>query len=142
MKNYGNVINLYGSGKSIKSGRMICVVIVVLLLISLSGCGDNDFIQFSNKPVTLAAGHKYLVGVMQDGSVVAEGRNDKNQLSGVFVWNDITSIATGHSHTVVLKSDGTVVAVGNNGSGQCDVSEFPNGGILSRLRQDKTIRSV
>ena len=68
----------------------------------------------------VAAGDYHTVGLKDDGTVVAVGRNIEGQCN-VGGWTDITQVAAGNWHTVGLKSNGTVVAVGWNGEGQCDV---------------------
>ena len=73
--------------------------------------------------VQVAAGYGNTVGLKSDGTVVAVGYNDDNQLN-VSSWMDIVQIAAGGYHTVGLKSDGTVVAVGRNEYGQCNVYDW------------------
>ena len=63
------------------------------------------------------------VGLKSDGSVVAEGKNEKGQCN-VSDWENIVAIAALSEYTVGLKSDGTVVAVGANNYGGCDVSDW------------------
>jgi alpha-tubulin suppressor-like RCC1 family protein len=60
------------------------------------------------------------VGLKDDGTVVAVGRNDYGQCH-IGDWTDITHVAAGGYHTVGLKDDGTVVAMGLNDDGQCNV---------------------
>ena len=72
--------------------------------------------------ITLAAGAgaSHIVGLRNDGTVVAAGWNKYGQCN-VDGWKDIVAVAAGAHHTVGLRSDGTVVAVGSNEYGQCDV---------------------
>ena len=74
--------------------------------------------------VSVSAGVHHTVGIRSDGSVVAVGLDNFDQVSGVSSWSDITAISAGTFHTVGLRSDGSVVAVGDNGFGQCDVSTW------------------
>ena len=67
----------------------------------------------------IAAGQNFSVGVKDDGTVVAEGDNDRGKCD-VHNWKDIVAVAAGDYHTVGLKADGTVVAVGYNFYGMCD----------------------
>ena len=60
------------------------------------------------------------VGLLSDGTVIAQGNNDDGECD-VSAWTDIVSVAVGEYHTVGLKRDGTVVAVGQNEGKQCDV---------------------
>ena len=70
---------------------------------------------------TLIARTFHTVGLCNDGTVLAAGRNDYGQCN-VDGWSDIVAISASDYHTVGLKADGTVVAVGMNAHGQCDVS--------------------
>jgi alpha-tubulin suppressor-like RCC1 family protein len=74
---------------------------------------------------TIAAGLFHTVGLKVDGTVVAVGRNQEEQLN-VSSWTNIKAIAAGAYHTVGLKKDGTVVAVGRNGDGQLNVAGWTN----------------
>ena len=58
----------------------------------------------------VAACSYHTVGLKDDGTVVAMGRNYERQCD-VSGWRGITQVAAGW-HTVGLKDDGTVVAVG------------------------------
>jgi hypothetical protein len=65
------------------------------------------------------------VGLKDDGTVVAVGRHNEQQLN-VDDWTYIKQIAAGWSHTVGLMSNGTVVCTGQNYCGECDVSGWGN----------------
>ncbi|MBQ1820934.1 MAG: hypothetical protein II117_04945 [Clostridia bacterium] len=69
----------------------------------------------------LAAGFYHTVGLREDGTAVAAGRNDEGQCD-VSGWTNLTAVDCGAYHTAALLSDGTVVATGRNDEGQCDVS--------------------
>ncbi|MCH5185489.1 MAG: hypothetical protein J1F64_05110 [Oscillospiraceae bacterium] len=73
----------------------------------------------------IAVGNAHVLGLRQDGTVIAAGSNDNNQ-SDVTEWNDIVKIAAGSYHSVGLKNDGTVVAAGSNARNQCAVSQWQN----------------
>ena len=62
--------------------------------------------------VAVSGGSKHIVGLKEDGTVVAAGDNYFGQCN-VSQWKNIISIATGYNHTVGLCKDGTVVATGN-----------------------------
>jgi hypothetical protein len=73
----------------------------------------------------VAAGDYHTVGLKDDGTVVAVGRNDSGQCN-VGNWTNIDQVAAGWGHTVGRKDDNSVVAVGTNGWGQCNVSTWGN----------------
>ena len=73
--------------------------------------------------VAVSAGGNHIVGLKNDGTVVAVGFNDIGQCN-VESWRNIVAIAAGFAHTVGLKQDGTVVAVGYDEVGQCDVEQW------------------
>ena len=75
-----------------------------------------------NNDITIAAGGFHTVGLKEDGTVVAVGRNDYLQQSDVSKWKNIKAVAAGWLHTVGLQEDGTVVAVGDDDNGQTDVN--------------------
>lgn len=71
----------------------------------------------------LAAGQNHIVGLRENGSLVAGGSNIFRK-HDVEKWTGILSVAVGHYHTVGLRMDGTVVATGNNSDHQCDVTRW------------------
>jgi len=71
----------------------------------------------------VSAEYYHTVGLKNDGTVVAVGRNTSGQCN-VSDWNDIIAVSTGYHHTVGLKKDGTVVAVGSSSSGVSNVSSW------------------
>ena len=75
--------------------------------------------------VQISGDDSILVGLRQDGTVVATGRNTDGQCD-VGDWANITAVSASLSHTVGLRKDGTVVAVGFNKFGQLDVSDWKN----------------
>ena len=72
----------------------------------------------SRTQTTLAAGGYHTVGLRNDGTVVAAGKNSDGQCD-VGDWENIVAVAAGWGHTVGLRSDGTVVAVGSDSDDQC-----------------------
>lgn len=78
-----------------------------------------------NPEKTIAAGECHIVGVKEDGTVLATGENDSGQCE-VSDWRNIVSVAAGRLHTVGLRSDGTVIATGFNNSGECIVNDWKN----------------
>ena len=75
--------------------------------------------------VQISGDDRMLVGLRQDGTVVATGDNEDGQCN-VGKWTDIIAVSTSGSHTVGLRKDGTVAAVGFNKFGQLDVSGWEN----------------
>ena len=76
-------------------------------------------------PVTLCAGGFHVVGLQEDGTVIASGDNSYGQCN-VQSWNNIVSVSANSYCTYGLKSDGTVIAAGLSDNGQCDVSDWRN----------------
>jgi hypothetical protein len=62
----------------------------------------------------LAACSGHTLALLNDGSVVGWGRNDKGQATIPNNLNGIISIAVGLTHSLALKNDGTVAAWGDN----------------------------
>ena len=79
--------------------------------------------QEINPGKTIDTSGIHIVGVKNDGTVVATGDNTNGQCN-VGDWRDIVSISAGRMHTVGLQSAGKVVAVGYNGHGECDLSDW------------------
>ena len=77
--------------------------------------GINDAVSDWNSITAISAGRNHIVGLKEDGTVVAEGINDKGQCN-VSGWYDIVEVSAGFGRTIGLKSDGTVVSAGFNES--------------------------
>ena len=94
--------------------------------IKISTDGMNLDTASWNNIVMISAGEYHLVGVQNDGQVVATYHNDyrDNGQCNVSNWSDIVYVSVSDNHTVGLKYDGTVVATGYNKDGRCDVSEW------------------
>ena len=98
---------------------------------------------------TVSAGSWRIVGLKEDGTVVATGW-DVDGSCDVDGWSDIISVsAQGNDHTVGLRADGTVVATGYNGSGQREVSDWSDivsvvagGNHTVGLRADGTVMAT
>jgi len=71
--------------------------------------------------VGISAGAVHIVGLRDDGRVVAAGGNFSWQMdtSG---WRDMVQVAAGTGHTVGLRIDGGVVVAGTSHQGSLDVS--------------------
>lgn len=74
---------------------------------------------------SISCRYSHLVGLCQDGTVVATGANIGG-CCDTGSWTEITAIAAGNAHTIGLRKNGTVVAVGGNTHGQCNVSSWRN----------------
>jgi len=73
----------------------------------------------------IAAGDHHVIGLKEDGTVVAtEYQGDPQYYAGrceVDFLKDVVAIAAKGGHTLALFDDGTVYATGSNDEGQCDV---------------------
>ncbi len=97
---------------------------------------------------TIAAGTYHTVGLKDDGTALAVGKNGYGQLN-VSSWGNIKAIAVGTYQTVGLKEDGTVVAVGDNGNGQLNITSWTNIKAIAEgtsytlgLKEDGTVVAV
>lgn len=68
--------------------------------------------------IAVAAGLDHSVALRNNGTVVAWGRNNMNQLAVPSDATSVTAIAAGNNHTLALRANGTVVAWGANNEGQ------------------------
>ena len=107
----------------------------------------SKYISNSSQPA-LAAGGWHTVGLRNDGTVVATGRNGDGECN-VDSWTDIVAVAAGMGYTVGLRSDGTVVATGDNDAGECDVDNWTDivavaagGNHTVGLRNDGTVAAT
>jgi hypothetical protein len=107
---------------------------------------DNYSITSWTHMKAVEAGGYHIVGLKEDGTVVATGDSSESSVSK---WSDIVAISAGSRYTVGLKSDGTVVASGLNDENQCDVSRWMNIVSVSAgmnhtvgLRDDGTVVAV
>jgi alpha-tubulin suppressor-like RCC1 family protein len=80
--------------------------------------------------VAVSAGENHLVGLKENGTVIAVGDNEYGQCD-TGDWEDVVAISAGSNTTVGLKRDGTVVAVGRNDCGQCETSRWRDIGLAS-----------
>lgn len=74
---------------------------------------------------SITVGFYHTVGLRQNGTVLACGRNEQGQCN-TEGWKNAVMVAAGAYHTVALLSDGTVVACGDNSCGQCNVGGWKN----------------
>jgi alpha-tubulin suppressor-like RCC1 family protein len=73
--------------------------------------------------VVAAAGRFNAFGLRRDGSVVAAGIPDPENLADqVATWRNVVALATGPSQVVGVKADGTMVAAGYNPYGQLNLA--------------------
>lgn len=103
--------------------------------------------NFADWPQTLCgiyAGNGF-VGLLEDGSVIAEETWLNYQINVTQGWSDIISLAVAGDTIVGLKADGTVVAVCKNGTdaGQCAVDTWTdiaaigtNGTVTVGIKKD------
>ena len=90
-----------------------------------SRCGitRGDKLQNEWLRYRIAAGAYHSIALKSDGTVLAEGDNQKGQCN-VSPWRNVVSVAASDYHTLGLKKDGTVYATGDNSYGQCNVSSW------------------
>lgn len=112
----------------LRGGGRVCLStgagrVVTLAEDGVIAWGDDDDLR--NVPVGLAAtaldsGTNHILALEADGTVVAWGRNNHNQLN---VPAGLTAkyIAAGDHHSLAIKTDGTVAAWGANDHGQLNV---------------------
>jgi len=80
--------------------------------------------------VAVAGGGSHSLGLKEDGSIVAWGRNDYGQCNVPEPNEGFVAVAGGGYHSLGLKEDGSIVAWGWNYYGQCNVPE-PNEGFMA-----------
>ena len=106
--------------------------------------------ELSNRE-TISAGDRHTVGLKEDGTAIAVGRNDYG-ICEISEWTDLIAIGTGIFHTVGLRNDGSVVSTkftGEHYFGQGDVKDWSDIVAISAgdyhtvgLRSDGTIMAV
>ena len=121
---------------NIKSRKLLSILLTLALALGLSAAFPGPAQAALPTPVRpalplerpglgggtlIAAGYEHTVGLKADGSVLAVGSNDDNQLD-VSTWTNIVAVAAGGWNTVGLKEDGTVLAVGRDNNSQLNVS--------------------
>ena len=96
------------------------------------GYSDLSGIKSWSNISSISANGNFVVGLKNDGTVVATGSNSTNQLS-VYSWRNIVQISAGGHGTFGVKSDGSVVSTEYIASssdwrkfdyGQNDISEW------------------
>ena len=76
-----------------------------------------------NNIIGISAGRVHVVGLTDNGTVVAAGSNICGQCD-VSGWRNIVAISAGDLHTLGLRADGTVLAAGCRNNNQCSVSSW------------------
>ncbi len=137
LKAYNKKIRKQNVAKKEKRKRLIWSVFTSVLSILIIGIliigvlpskptdeevGFTDILLKSSDIVAIAAGDEHLVGLKEDGTVVARGNNEYGQCA-VGNWSDIVAISARGNQTVGLKKDGTVVATDDNYD-RCDVEDW------------------
>ncbi len=121
------------------------------------GCGASAKLTVTVEPyidltkmqhVTLSVGMNNVLGIREDGTVIAAGNNEYGEGS-VKGWTDIVSVSAGWGCSLGLQSNGHVVAAGRNRFHECDVENWKGiiavstGGDHSvGLKSDGTVTAV
>ena len=115
--------------------------------------GDNNWVADKwweewNGIVSISSGIGHVLGLKNDGKVVAFGDNEYGQCN-VGDWTNIVAIAAGGAFSVGLRCDGTVIATGLDNSGQCDLEDWKDivvisacGAITNGIKSDGTVLST
>lgn len=115
--------------------------------------GDNNWVADKwweewNDIVSISSGAGHVLGLKEDGTVVAFGDNEYGQCN-VEDWTNIVAIAAGGAFSVGLRCDGTVLASGLNNTGQCDLENWKDivvisacGAITNGIKSDGTVVST
>ena len=117
MIHYGSLSNVQ---KIVGNGNMLAVLHANG---EVSTTFDTNDINRFQGVIDVAVGSNHLVGLKNDGTVIAAGYNSYGE-TDVSSWGEIVAVYAGRNWTVGLKSDGTVVATGRDDNGQCDVSTW------------------
>ncbi len=91
---------------------------VVISTSYITGTRNNNFYYVSdwNDIIAISKSSTTLLGLKSDGTVVATGDNEQEQLD-VSGWTDIVAVAAGNWISIGLKSDGTLVIAGKTEEG-------------------------
>lgn len=77
---------------------------------------DGDF-------VAVSAGRFHSLALRADGTLLAMGRDEEGQVSGVPTTGDVVALSAGRHHNLARREDGALTAWGADGEGQ--VSDVP-----------------
>ena len=91
---------------------------VVISTSNMKGTSSGDAYNVSgwDDIIAISKSNNTLMGLKRDGTVVATGNNEHQQLE-VSGWSDIVAIAAGDWISIGLKSDGTLVIAGETEEG-------------------------
>jgi len=133
---------MWGSGdfamntKTIIRFCLLSAVIVgcvqsALLAASVVGWGSQVVgVNLSGGFTAIAASETHSLGLKQDGSIVAWGRNYDGECNVPSPNTKFVAVAAGGYHSLGLKADGSIVAWGSNWERQCNVPS-PNTGFVA-----------
>lgn len=94
---------------------------------AVKGAGDNSNGQISNLPsdkaVKVCEGSNFSIVLLNDGTLLHQGINEKDQKQ-IDDLENIIDIAAGENHIVCVDNKGRVFAFGDNSEKQCEVRDF------------------
>ena len=74
----------------------------------------------------VAAGDGFTVGLKEDGTLVATGKNDRGQIK-VEEYSDIIGVTCGWDFTIVIDGNGTPHYVGTDADGESKIYNWTIG---------------
>lgn len=84
-----------------------------------------DAVNWANIKNIAVGKEGFILGVRNNGSVVAAGKSSYNR-TNVDKWKNVTAVACGKYHSLGLTADGTVLATGWNYYGQTMTNQWSN----------------
>lgn len=89
------------------------VVILALIVTGTTWFSNRQYASGWENIVSLSSGGYHIVGLREDGTCVANGRNNDGQCN-VSTWENVTQISAGRTFTAALLEDGTVLVACND----------------------------
>lgn len=76
-----------------------------------------------NNIIEVSAGDHFVLGLTEDGNVLAAGNNSDGQCE-VSEWREVLHVYAGYNHSVALKKDGTYLVVGKDSYTQDELTGY------------------